>query len=91
MSNVQASVRVLIEEPGHLAAQVGPLNRTMAVSCPGNCFITLFAAVLDEETGELLYCNADTIRPFCFIQMTKWSRSGLRASRSASRETQDMR
>ncbi|MBV8832014.1 MAG: SpoIIE family protein phosphatase [Acidobacteriaceae bacterium] len=58
MSNVQASVRVLLEEPGPLETQICRLNRSFAANCPGNCFITFFAAVLDVTTGELVHCNA---------------------------------
>jgi serine phosphatase RsbU (regulator of sigma subunit) len=58
MSNVQARVHVLFEDPEAVADRTGKLNRSVAADCPGNCFITLFAAVLDPATGDLLYCNA---------------------------------
>jgi serine phosphatase RsbU (regulator of sigma subunit) len=58
MSNVQARVQVLFEKPDPLAEQICRLNRSIATNCPGNCFITLFAGVLDPRTGQLLYCNA---------------------------------
>lgn len=58
MSHVQAGVHVLFEEPGQLDAQICRLNRSTAANCPGNCFVTFFAAVLDVMTGEVVYCNA---------------------------------
>ena len=58
MSNLQARAHILFEDPEPFAAQVCRLNRSVATNCPGNCFITLFAAVLHPATGELLYCNA---------------------------------
>jgi serine phosphatase RsbU (regulator of sigma subunit) len=58
MSSLQARVHVLFEDRGSVAAQISRLNRSVAANCPGNCFITLFAAVLDPATGDLVYCNA---------------------------------
>lgn len=58
MSSVQARVQVLFEDPEPLATRVCRLNRSIAANCPGNCFITFFAAVLDPATGDLVYCNA---------------------------------
>ena len=47
---------LIIDSPG--SAQICRLNRSFAANCPGNCFITLFAAVLDPASGDLVYCNA---------------------------------
>jgi phosphoserine phosphatase RsbU/P len=58
MSNLQACAHVLFEDPSPLDTQVVRLNRSIAANFPGNAFITLFAAVLDPATGELVYCNA---------------------------------
>jgi sigma-B regulation protein RsbU (phosphoserine phosphatase) len=58
MSSLQARCRVVFENPGELGAQVSHLNRITAANCPGNCFITFCAVVLDPAKGELRYCNA---------------------------------
>jgi serine phosphatase RsbU (regulator of sigma subunit) len=58
MSSLQARVHVLFEDPELLTASMRRLNRSVAANCPGNCFITLFAALLDPASGDLLYCNA---------------------------------
>jgi serine phosphatase RsbU (regulator of sigma subunit) len=58
MSSLQARVHVLFDDPELVAGQIGRLNRSIAANCPGNCFITLFAAVLDPATGNLVYSNA---------------------------------
>jgi serine phosphatase RsbU (regulator of sigma subunit) len=58
MSSLQARIHVLFQEPDSLAGQVTRLNRITAASCPGNCFITLFTAILDPATGRMEYCNA---------------------------------
>jgi serine phosphatase RsbU (regulator of sigma subunit) len=58
MSSLQARIQVLLEEPESLAGRIFRLNRSVAANCPSNCFITLFAAVLDPASGELEYCNA---------------------------------
>jgi phosphoserine phosphatase RsbU/P len=58
MSSLQARIQVLFQEPAKLAEQVTRLNRITATNCPGNCFITLFTAILDPATGRVEYCNA---------------------------------
>jgi serine phosphatase RsbU (regulator of sigma subunit) len=58
MSNLEACVRLLTEEPQQLATLIGRLNRSMAAKCPSNRFITLFMLVVDPATGEATYCNA---------------------------------
>lgn len=58
MSSLQARCRVVFENPGELGAQVSHLNRITAANCPGNCFITFCAVVLDPANGVLHYCNA---------------------------------
>jgi serine phosphatase RsbU (regulator of sigma subunit) len=58
MSSLQARCHVVFESPGELGEQVSHLNRITAANCPGNCFITFCAVVLDPAKGELRYCNA---------------------------------
>lgn len=62
MSSLQARVQVLFEDPEALAAKISRLNRTIAVNCPDNRFITFFAAVIaaSEPAGAraVHYCNA---------------------------------
>ena len=58
VSSLQARIQALFEKPEELAQQVARLNRITAANSPDNCFVTLFAAVLDPETGEMRYCNA---------------------------------
>ncbi len=58
MSSLQARAQVFFETPEGLPEQVCRLNRSVASNCPGNCFITFFAGILDPVTGELVYCNA---------------------------------
>jgi sigma-B regulation protein RsbU (phosphoserine phosphatase) len=58
MSSLQARAHILFDGPEPFAAQFHRLNGSIAANCPDNCFITLFAGVLDPASGELLYCNA---------------------------------
>jgi serine phosphatase RsbU (regulator of sigma subunit) len=58
MSSLHARAHILFEGPEPFAAQFRRLNASIAANCPDNCFITLFAGVLDPATGELIYCNA---------------------------------
>ena len=58
MSSLQARVQVLFEARGGLAEQVVRLNRITAGNCLNECFVTLFAAILDPTTGRIVYCNA---------------------------------
>jgi serine phosphatase RsbU (regulator of sigma subunit) len=58
MSSLQARCRVVFDQPGDLSEQVSHLNRITTGNCPGNCFITFCAAMLDPRNGELSYCNA---------------------------------
>ncbi len=58
MSSLQARVHVLFEEAGDLARKIGRLNKAVCAHCPDNRFITLFLAVVDPQTGELVYTNA---------------------------------
>jgi GAF domain-containing protein len=90
MSNVQARVQVLFEKPDPLAEQISRLNRSIATNCPGNCFITLFAGVLDPVTGQLVYCNAGHNPPYWFAAMIRYSCSKPRAFLSESAVKQNM-
>lgn len=58
MSNLQARVQILAENPGELAPMIGRLDQAVARNCPDNRFITLFFAILDPEKKEMIYCNA---------------------------------
>lgn len=58
MSSLQARAQVIFEERESLREQVTRLNKSIAVSCPPNCFITFFVALLDPESETLTYCNA---------------------------------
>jgi serine phosphatase RsbU (regulator of sigma subunit) len=63
-SSVQARAQVLAEEPDDLGTFVTRLNRSVAVSCPGNRFITLFGCTVNPVTGELWYSNAGHNPPY---------------------------
>ncbi len=58
MSNLQARVQILAEEPGNLAALMSRLDHSVAAHSPTNRFITMFFGVLDPQSGRLVYCNA---------------------------------
>jgi sigma-B regulation protein RsbU (phosphoserine phosphatase) len=58
MSNLQARVQVLFDDPTDLAGQVTRLNRIIALNTPANRFITFFIGVFDPKSGEMTYCNA---------------------------------
>jgi len=58
MSNLQARVQMLTEDPPDLASLMGRLDKSISQKCPANRFITLFMFVLDPVTGEATYCNA---------------------------------
>lgn len=58
MSSLQARVQVLFDEPHDIASRVTRLNRSIAVNCPDNRFITFFVGALDPKLGEFTFCNA---------------------------------
>ena len=58
MSNLQARVQVLFDDPTHLAKLVAKLNRIITNNCPSNRFISFFMGVYDTKTGIMTYCNA---------------------------------
>jgi serine phosphatase RsbU (regulator of sigma subunit) len=58
MMMLYARVRAMLEEPAELAGFMTKLNRVTSANCPPNRFITFFSAMLDPETGEIVYCNA---------------------------------
>jgi len=58
MSNLQARVQLLTEQPGELAPMISRLDRSISVNCPANRFITLFMCVIDPRDGKTRYCNA---------------------------------
>jgi phosphoserine phosphatase RsbU/P len=60
MMSLQARVQVLAENGAieDVAQFLSRLNRSLATTCPGNRFVTCFAAVLEVESGQLTFCNA---------------------------------
>jgi serine phosphatase RsbU (regulator of sigma subunit) len=58
MSQLQARVQVLFEDPTDLAALVARLNRIITANCPANRFISFFIGVLDPHSDEITYVNA---------------------------------
>jgi serine phosphatase RsbU (regulator of sigma subunit) len=58
MSSLQARVQVLIDDRQDLATLMSRLDRSIAVHCPMNRFITLFLCQIDSAGNELAYCNA---------------------------------
>jgi len=58
MSNLQATVRLLGEDPGDLAKLMSRLDHNVAANCPSNRFITFFFSLIDPDTTDLVYCNA---------------------------------
>jgi sigma-B regulation protein RsbU (phosphoserine phosphatase) len=58
VSNLQACVRLLTEDPPELNKLIARLNKSMEARCPSNRFITLFMIVIDPSTGAATYCNA---------------------------------
>ncbi len=58
MTSLQAKVQALGESPVEPAVAVARLNRSLAVTCPRNRFVTLFFSVIDPRTGEVTFSNA---------------------------------
>jgi sigma-B regulation protein RsbU (phosphoserine phosphatase) len=59
MSNLQAMVRILApDRTDDLAALMSRLDKTVAVNCPSNRFITMFMGIVETGKDELVYCNA---------------------------------
>jgi serine phosphatase RsbU (regulator of sigma subunit) len=58
MSNLQARVQILAEDPRNLSGLMGRLDQSVAINCPDNRFITMFMGVIDPAEGRLVYCNA---------------------------------
>jgi len=58
MTSLQARVRVIAEDPPHVAQLMTRLNRITTANCPSNRFISFFFSVLDPASGELVYSNA---------------------------------
>ena len=64
MTSLQARVQILAEtetDPGNFVTR---LNRSVAMHCPANRFITFFMAVYNPDTGEVLYANAGHNPPY---------------------------
>jgi serine phosphatase RsbU (regulator of sigma subunit) len=58
MSNFQATVKLLAEEPGDLSKLMSRLDHNVAANCPTNRFITFFFGLIDPMSQSLVYCNA---------------------------------
>jgi len=57
MTSLQAKVQALVETHREPAELLTRLNRALQPTCSDNRFVTLFYAVVDLSTGELLYAN----------------------------------
>ena len=58
MSNLQARVQILAEEPSNLADLMSRLDHSVAAHSPPNRFITMFFGVIDPRGQNVVYCNA---------------------------------
>ena len=58
MTNLQAQVRLLFDEPGDMVRRMEKLDRNVSASVPDNKFISLFFCQIDPSANELKYCNA---------------------------------
>jgi sigma-B regulation protein RsbU (phosphoserine phosphatase) len=58
MTSLQAKVQALAEAPEDPASVVARLNRSLALTCPRNRFVTFFFSILDPRSGEVTFCNA---------------------------------
>lgn len=58
MTNLQAQVRLLFDEPGDIAIRMSKLDASVARSVPDNKFISMFFCMVDAARDELVYCNA---------------------------------
>jgi serine phosphatase RsbU (regulator of sigma subunit) len=66
MMNLQARVQALADGALAPSTLVTRLNRSLAATCPGNRFITLFLGAVDPAGGELRFANAGHNPPFLF-------------------------
>ena len=58
MSNLQARVQILAEEPSDLAGLMQRLDQSIAANSPENRFITMFLGLIDPAAGSLVFSNA---------------------------------
>jgi serine phosphatase RsbU (regulator of sigma subunit) len=58
MTNLQATTQLVAEEESDPGVILTRVNRSIAVRCPGNRFITCVFASLNPATGELRWANA---------------------------------
>jgi len=58
MSNLQARVQTLADQPDDLAALMSRLDSGIAANCPSNRFITMFLGLIDRGQNRLTSCNA---------------------------------
>ena len=58
MTNLQAQVRLLFDEPGDMIRRMERLDRSVSASVPDNKFISLFFCQVDPAANELKFCNA---------------------------------
>jgi serine phosphatase RsbU (regulator of sigma subunit) len=58
MSNLQARVQILAEDPSDLAGLMQRLDQSIAANSPENRFVTMFFGLIDPAAGSLDYSNA---------------------------------
>ena len=68
MSNVQASLRALINIESDLGLLVRRINEILYENTTADKFITFFVAVLDPKSRKLTYCNAGHNPPLRFSE-----------------------
>jgi sigma-B regulation protein RsbU (phosphoserine phosphatase) len=68
MSNIQATVRYLINKRIGARAFIDELNASILNSAKGEKFITFFIAEFNTETNELIYVNAGHNIPVLYIK-----------------------
>jgi predicted ester cyclase len=66
MASARSMLRAVAQGTEYSPGDVlGRVNDALATDIPPNMFITCFYAILDPESGRLLYANAGTTCPMC--------------------------
>ena len=68
MSNVQASLRALVNIESDIGLLVSRINEILYENTTADKFITFFVAVLDPKSRKLTYCNAGHNPPLRFSE-----------------------